>query len=94
MKGNRGTYPSSRTSNSGTSELLEVGLFCKTSPRLHQVSFISTANYTCAKGVVSISQLQIKVVSVDYLFSAFRSIAENICLKRFDRKQMANEALK
>ena len=30
----------------------------------------------------------------EYLFSAFRSIAENICLKRFDRKQMVNEALR
>ena len=32
--------------------------------------------------------------TVEYLFSAFRSIAENICLKRVDRKQMVNEALR
>ena len=48
------------------------------SVKLHQVSFISIANYTCAKGVVSISLLQIKVVSVDSNYLLF-------CLPRKQR---------
>ena len=52
------------------------------SSSLQQVEEITDLWYTCQKKVQK------------YLFSAFRSIAENICLKRFDRKQMVNEALR